>query len=217
MPKVYSDYIAVIRKALPSTQQFSDTDLKDFVDRAVEFYSQYHPRIRVVDIEGNGGYIYPLPSDFQVGFSAVTRLEYPIKATGYPSFLPLKHIMIYHDATGDKLRFISIAPNQAFRLVYTAMHRVTDTSSTIPDAHFTGVALLALGVTFENLAARYSDALDTTYATEATERTKADVVASKAKVFREEGMRLLGIGSGSGVGTVWGETEPSMPIFVHEE
>lgn len=217
MPKVYSDYIAVVRKALPSTQQFSDIDLKTFVDRAVEFYSQYHPRIRVADIAGDGSYVYPLPNDFQVGFSSIIRLEYPIRAVGYPSFLPLKHVMVYHEPNGDKLRFTSIAPNQVFRIVYTALHQVSDTSSTIPDAHFTGVALLALGITLENLSARYSDALDTTYATEATERTKADIVASKAKVFKEEGMRLLGIGSGSGVGTVWGETEPTIPVFVHEE
>jgi len=80
-----SDTIQLVRSILQITgtdELLNDTEIGERVDQAVKTYSRYRPYVKYYEIIGNGEQVYPLPSDWYVGFSAVTSIELP--AGNYP-------------------------------------------------------------------------------------------------------------------------------------
>lgn len=129
------------------------------VDEAVRHYSHYFPDQETVDVTGAGTYDYDLPTDWVIGFSSIVSVEFP-KGDQTPTILKLGRVRIYYNSAVDvskwRIRFLDTTPtaNDTIRITFTKPHKVTTTTSTIPDTHWEAVAALATGLCLYTMAGR---------------------------------------------------------------
>lgn len=125
------------------------------IEDAVDYYSKDSPREKIFVITGNGTNRYALPTDWDMSFSAVVYVEFPI-AQSDPILLDEETILIWEDGTGKKIQFTDVTPStgDTLWLRYSLRHTLTDDTNSIPDSHFEGVSYLATALTALTIAGR---------------------------------------------------------------
>lgn len=170
------------------------TDPDDFLSAATEAlnrYSKFRPLVVVVDIPGSGSYDCALPDDFIIGFSEITRVEYP------PGRVPANIIdprdySIYQSPGGPVLRILIAQPDpdELVRQTYTLMH----SEDSCPAVDLEAVANLAASLCLRQLAAAYGQTSDPIIQADVVNyRSKSDEFRRLADSFEAQYKQHLGI------------------------
>jgi hypothetical protein len=177
-----------------SSGKLASADYDRIVAAAIARYSKDRPDISVVDLTGNAGHDYDLPSGWIDEFSDVVSIEYPMGQ------IPTAFInddiddawTIYQTPTGKKLRLIYAAPaaSQQFRVTFT----VSRTDATIPDSDVDALCNLAASFCLEELANLYAQTSDPMINADVVNyRTKSQEFAARAKRLIQLYKEHLGI------------------------
>ena len=121
-------------------------------------YSRMRPLVSVEVMTGTDDPWYELPSDYEVGFSAIQSIEYPVEKSP-AQFIDDKWFRVETMPAGDRLRFSQNNPTtgQAFWVRFTRRHVVESTTeSDIPSASLDGLSYLCASYMASSLASFYS-------------------------------------------------------------
>jgi hypothetical protein len=163
--------IAVAGGTIPGT--LTTTDREDAIAQAVkQRYSKDRPNTIVTDVTADGTSFLPLPTGYEVGFSVITQLEYPIGSVP-PNLIEPEDWEMYQSPTGWKVMLKATTPPAAdlVRVNWTQRHVAGNTvapgqtgavATSVPDADFEAVSDLAAALCAEKLAARYAQLRDAT-------------------------------------------------------
>ncbi|SRR5579884_47510 len=200
----------VKRKVQDNAGLLTDADFDAFVTQAVrQRYSQDRAQVIVTDVAADGSTLLPLPvlaqqqnapavPVFEVGFSAVKTLEYPIGVVP-PSYFLDSDWQYYQTPTGMKLLLLATSPanNELVRVTWTARH--ADDGSSVPNQDFEAVCDFASSLCAEALAARYAQTRDNTINADVVNyRTKSQEYLTMAKALRQRYFNALGVDEGGG-------------------
>lgn len=161
---------------------------------AVERYSQDRPVEKVQDLAGVSGQLIALPAAWEVEFSTLKSLEYPVGDVP-PSFLANDTWAFYRDT--DALRIMlaaSLPAGSTVRAVFTVRHTLTTLVDTIPTSRREAVAKLAAASLCDQLAAFYANDTDSTIGAGMTQgQTKSQAYAARARDYRKQYQDALGV------------------------
>lgn len=158
----FNDMVDAVRAKVADPQNIIEDAIELAVLEAVDIYGQYRPVEKVVDTNGDGGFLYSLPADYSEGFSAVIFIAYPFDNTQaeQPILSPGVDYEIIRDTTSLKLRFLTVVPaaTETYRMAYTALHSIANTGSppnSIPTSDERAVVNLGAALLCEMLAADF--------------------------------------------------------------
>lgn len=205
----YADFIEFVQDKMEEYLGEDEAMLYRLIDDAIDAYSVDFPVITATKTTGTGAYTYSLPSDWEDFFSHIVNVEYPY-GQQTPVYLNLKHIEVYLDANDNtkKLRFKNISPStsDSFGLIYTIRHTISDTTSTIPDAHFKAVACLATALAARATALKFAQRRDTSLGSTIQLSSESRELTAMAEEYEREYSKILGIRRGATSDTfVWDE------------
>ncbi|GER92684.1 hypothetical protein A45J_0402 [hot springs metagenome] len=158
---------------------------------AIAIYSKHRPNLKVVDITGNGGHDYDLPSGWIDEFSVIKSIEYPIGDVP-ATLIDNDKYEIYQSPTAKKIRLINDTPSasESFRVTFTTLR----TDTTIPDGDIDALCNLASALCLEELANAYAQTSDSTIAADSVNyRTKSFDFAQRAKRLMQLYKEHMGI------------------------
>jgi len=191
MPPTFDDFRARVDAIIQDDAGFLTLAEKDaFITESAAIFSKDRPRERLASYWGSEPPIweFPLPPDFEDGFSSIIRLEFPAGAR-IPRFLDPETYVLYRmpdDALVLRLLQHHVGADEELRITYTARHVLTATEVTIADADFDAVANLAASLCCRALAARFAQHSDSTIAADAVDYgAKVDQYTSLANSLYE--------------------------------
>jgi hypothetical protein len=136
--KTLSQLRTDVMKIVKDTDKVLESSDVDFaVLRAIRLLSQKSPLIKTEDKTGDGStFKWAVPSAFSVDFSTLVAVYYPFDETDEEQALllePDEYDILKTSAGAYYFRLNSAKPSSSekVRFVYTAMHSVTDASSTL--------------------------------------------------------------------------------------
>ncbi|MDD5271085.1 MAG: hypothetical protein PHU14_00070 [Methylovulum sp.] len=188
-----ADLLALVKTAVrDDAAVISDDDYVSAISMAVNRYSADRPRYLVEDLTANGTAILDLPSGWQVGFSIVISLEYPLDNFP-PEMVDTGDYLLYQAPVGEQLR-LAYAPDSAVRMTYTQAHVLDDSTDTLPVPHREAIMSWAAAACCEQLASYYASASDSTIQADRVERlSQSRDYANRAKTLRERYTNELGV------------------------
>ena len=158
---------------------------------AVERYSRDRPRTKVEDVTGLTGQMIALPSGYQVDFSEMHAIEFPI---GDVPPTELESWGFYDAPAGRSLQFADAFAAATVRFRYSVRHVVDGVTDTIPLGDREAVAKLAAAQLCQQLAAVYSNETDSTIAVDTTRTAdKASNYRRLARDYQEHYNQQLGV------------------------
>lgn len=192
--------------ALSDLQSIVDDLLRDDANRitgtqrdtaiatAVARYSKDRPRQKVEDLTAPGGNFLPLPAAWEVDYSQVNALEYPIGNVP-PNLVSGRDFSMYATPSGEKIMLRDSLPaNAIVRSSYSIAHEVSASADTVPMGDREPVCCLAAASLCDQLAGLYSGDSDSTIqADSVNHQSKAGEFASRAKALRKRYLDELGI------------------------
>jgi len=153
------------------------------IREALRRFSDTCPLTKVKDIQGDAGFDYDLPDDFQPLTSHIISIELPIDNRP-ASILERNEFGVYQTDTAYVLRFSSRKPTLKFRLKYTLTHGADGT--TIPTEDFYSVVNLATAYVCGALANFYITTSSPSIRADVVDyRKKSDEYRSQAKFYLE--------------------------------
>lgn len=173
----------------------------NFIQEAVRIYSRHRPLEIVKDITGDGTYDYSIATNLTSwvkGFSIIKSIEYPADERD-PSYLEEDDFIVYEKEDGQYIRFLSDTPvaTEEFRVIYTALHVLSDTQNTIPESDQDAVCNLAASLCSGALASAYAQTSDSTITADSVDhRSKSQEFTSRAKMQKQNYMNHLGLKEG---------------------
>lgn len=175
-------------------QRISDTQRDTAIDTAVARYSKDRPRQKVEDVTAPGGHFLPLPTAWQIDYSQVGALEYPIGNVP-PSLISAQDFSMYAAPLGEKIMVSdAFATGDIVRVTYSIAHDVSLSADTVPMGDREPVCCLAAASLCDQLAGFYSGDSDSTIqADSVNHQSKAGEFASRAKALRKRYLDELGI------------------------
>jgi hypothetical protein len=166
----------------------------------VQRYSKDRPIINVADLPGNGGdgdaeggEDLPVPAGWELQFSQVMSLEYPVGQNPAEIVEDYDWTM-YQAPSGWMIRFLVDSPltTEVVRVTWTSRH-VPD-GSTVPAPDFDAVCDFAASLCCERLAAIYAQTGDNSIGADVVNyRTKGSEYLSLAKAARRRYFNHLGL------------------------
>lgn len=164
------------------------------ITQAVARYSKDRPRHKVEDIAAPGGNLLPLPPAWEVDFSQLDSLEYPIGNVP-PYIVEAGGWAMYTTPTGEVVQVGSaIAAGHAVRATFTVAHVLSATVDTIPFGDREPVASYAAAILADQLASLYSNDQDSTIRADSVQHTsKASEFARRAKTLRQRYFDDIGV------------------------
>jgi len=196
------DYITAIGNFVGGELPLGEAEKIVCINKAVKRYSGDRPRIVPEDVDGDGGFDYPVAdlASWDDEFSSIKSVEYPVDDTeAAAAVLQDDAWCIYRTPAGKVLRFLEDTPDadDDIRITYTALHLCTDAQSTIPGVDEEAVQMLAAALFCEMLATYYSQDQDSTIGADSVDhKSKADQYSRRAKTYRAEYFSHLGIKEG---------------------
>lgn len=151
-----SDLHALINDALSGASV--STDARDrALSSALATYSKDRPRELIEAVTASGGSTLPLPASWQVLWSRLVAIEYPVGQ--FPqSFLSADRYGAYGTPSGDAIGLVDVInAGAAVRVTFTAPHVVTNETDTVPLDHRTAVANLAASQLAEQIATSHAN------------------------------------------------------------
>jgi hypothetical protein len=159
-------------------------DYESFINEAVKEYSKRRPYQKTVKNTGDGTFSFDVPADWDTEFSWVREIEYPIDNSPPCKIQDSKYEVIQLD-TGWKVRFIGEyypSLGEYFYLRYVIRHSVSDSSTTVPDAHKEAVCNLAASIGCQALAELYGHTANASIEADTINyREKGDMFSSRSK------------------------------------
>ncbi len=163
---------------------------------AVQRYSKDREKLAVEDLTPTDAHTLPLPVGWQVDFSELRTLEFPV-ALMPPSMLDQAHFGLYQTPTAVVVRTtdaVDVVAN-AVRATYTIAHLLDATHDTIPIADREAVACWAAAALCDQLASLYSGDTDSTISADSVHSApRAVQYAARAVALRKRYTNELGIG-----------------------
>lgn len=191
-----ADYQSLVTQLVrDDSGKIATTDRDEAIARAVARYSKDRPRLKVEDAAAPGGNKLNLPSGWQVGFSELRAIEYPIGKTP-PTLLDQDSYGIYSTPTADEIKIISaINAAQQVRVTYTIRHAADATpADTIRADDREPVCCWAAALLCDQLSAYYSKSGNPTIQADSVDqRSKAQEYAARAKTLRKRYLDELGV------------------------
>src|SRR6266699_272305 len=133
------------------------------IGMAVQRYSKDRERPKVEDVTPTDANTLPLPASWQLDFSELRSLEYPI-GRNPPSYLDQARFAFYRTPAALVIKTVDavkVAANTV-RASYTIAHQLDGATDTIPVGDREPVAKWAAAICCEQLAALYSGNTDST-------------------------------------------------------
>ncbi len=196
------DYIAAIGRFVHGEFPLGEADKILAIGRAVKEHSKHKPRIVVEDVDGDGGFDYPVSGleAWDDEFSSVKSIEYPVNDDDEtPDMLHDSEWRIYRKPSGQVIRFLEDRPtaSESIRVTYTAMHACTDSTCTVAGFDEEAVQALAASVFCEMLATYYASNQDSTIQADSVDHTsKSRDFAARAARYRKLYADHMGIKDG---------------------
>ena len=164
------------------------------IEQAIIRYSKDRPAKKVEDVVAPGGNTLPLPSQWQLDFSQLKSVEYPLGRVP-PNLISPQDFTLYDTPNGTVIMLRDALPlNEQVRLSYSVMHVVDVTDDTVPTGDQEAVCCLAAASLCDQLASFYSNDTDSTIkADSVNHQTKAAEFAARAKSLRKRYLDELGI------------------------
>ena len=173
------------------------TDAVQYLDEAAAVYSKYRPmeKLERKTIE-TPSRIFDLPAGWQVGFSSVNYIEYPVDSIP-PFYLDENNYDIFlDDSNMYKLRFTNDLSN-AFRINYALQHSFDNANPPVisaPDSDFFCICNIAAGIYLLALASRYGQNVNPSIGSEISSYDKmTDQYRRLAKELFGQAAQWLGI------------------------
>jgi hypothetical protein len=166
------------------------------IDSAVIRYSSDRPYSKVVDAMPAAN-VLALPVSWEVGFSDLISIEYPI-GSNPPIYLESEIYRLYSKPDGtQEIRFDNSMPAANVRLTFTVKHSVIaggQPADTVPIADREAVCKYAASLLCDQLAALYSNTQDSTIQADAVQyQSKASQRRSQAKTYRQQYLDYMGV------------------------
>jgi hypothetical protein len=164
---------AVATRIQDSANVLTAADRDDAINQAVkQRYSKDRPNQIVTDVTADGTSFLPLPGSFEIGFSVITALEWPIGSVP-PNLTAAEDWEMYQSPAGWKVMLKANTPplSGLVRVTWSQRHVAGNTvapgqtggiATSVPDADFEAVADYAAALCAEKLAARYAQMRDST-------------------------------------------------------
>lgn len=182
-------------------------DIDQALDAALAEFSRDRPRSVVVEVTGAGsfdvllssvGSAGPPSSQWSDGWSHLESVVYPYVSTSreLPTLEPDAYGVIQLPA-GPTLRFAAATPaaSEKALLTFTRPHELTSATSTVPDGLEEALVNLAAAFGFEQLAAYYAQATDSSISADVVDhRGRSSEYQQLAKVFRSRYYTAVGRG-----------------------
>jgi len=174
----------------PVSDKLTDPDdYESLIGEAVKEYSRRKPQKKVAKLTGDGNSFFSLPSDWEVEFSRIREIEYPLDSNNLscvpPYMIDPKYYEVADIDTGWICRFRDTdypGLNEQFYFRYTIRHSVDDSSSTIPVVDKEGLCNLAASLCCMALASAYGHTAESSIDADVVAyRTRGDEFSSRAK------------------------------------
>jgi len=159
MTKSQADYVTRVKEILQDEEGIiTDPQIKTNLIGTVATYQTRRPNYDVEEVSGDSStYDHDLPTNWEAGFSWIDVIEYPVKETGKPQFLPRSSYSMLRTTAGIKIRTYSpFATGRTARIVYTKKHLLNDSDVTVPDSDFEAVSILTAAKCCSQLARYYA-------------------------------------------------------------
>lgn len=190
------DYEIKMDQVLQDTEvELEDGPRQALIAEAVITYSTYRPLEIPLRVDGDGGYSYNLPEDWEDGFSNILSIEYPA-GEQVPVILDPIRYQLYRDDTGLKLRFLADTPGatEEFILTYTIRHTIGVDDGTIPETDFDAVVNLAASLGCDAIGRKYTqDAGGSTIAVGSEQWRSVIRYSEKAKELMDLFLKHMGV------------------------
>jgi hypothetical protein len=146
-------------------------DIDDAINQAVkQRYSQDRPNEIVTDVAADGTSLLPLPNGFEIGFSLIKSIEWPIGEIP-PSYIDEHDWKMYNTPAAKKIMLLIDVPTNGdeLRVVWTQRHITGNNiqpptqgaiATSVPDSDFEAVCDLAASICALKLAAAYAQSRD---------------------------------------------------------
>jgi hypothetical protein len=180
-------------------QLLTDTEVTAFLRVAERRYSIDVPRSVVKDVTADGTMLSPMPTGWEVGFSSMRSIEYPISEQP-PSLIDDRRVRVYLQTDGtEKILWLYDQPAnlQLFRVSFTASSVVAAAAinTTVPDRHFYAVGDLTASISADAIAGKYAQATDPILNSEVTSyRSKPQEWRDIAKRYEDRYREAVGLG-----------------------
>lgn len=177
-----------------SDDRLSPESITHAIDSAVIKLSKDKPVLKLADVVADGGETLPLPDSWELGFSNIRFIEYPIGK--FPVSMLSEHSYgVVPIPDGDELRLVdSIAAGETVRLTHTMQHVLTADASTLHNTQHDAVAAWAASILFGELAALYSGDSDSSISADSVDHgAKARNYAARSKAMQSRYYNDLGI------------------------
>ena len=173
----------------------------NFIQEAVKAYSKHRPREVVKDITGAGTYDYSIGTNLASwidDFSIIKSIEYPADQRT-PEYVDEDDYLIYRKETDLFIRFLADSPtaSQKIRVMYTALHILSEALNTVPLGDQDALCNLAASLCSQALASFYAQTSDPTIGADSVNyRSKSQEYGSRAKDQKKLYMDHLGLKDG---------------------
>lgn len=189
-----SEFQRAVERLVKDGAEILTTPDYDFhVSEALKRYSKAKPRRVVADIAGDGSYDYDMPDPYDPDFGRVLEVEWPA-GRREPSIVDALDWRLYRSPTGMKLRFRADTPaaGTTIRVTFTALHTVTESTTSVPAADHDVIHLIAAALACEALSSHYANAVDSTILADSVDhKSKASEYAARARRFAKMADELL--------------------------
>ncbi|MCS6290354.1 MAG: hypothetical protein H8K10_15470 [Nitrospira sp.] len=138
---------------------FTSQQKERAIQQALKEYSQVRPVMAAQDYPGDSStFDFALPTGWQEGISSIAQVEYPA-GERLPAFLESEAWQFYVAPSGKKIRLILLTPEtgKSLRIVFTKLHTIDATQSTVSALDEEAVADLAASIGLTDLAAVYAN------------------------------------------------------------
>jgi hypothetical protein len=187
------DISNILEKAGAGAPAVRDDAIKDAIDR----YSEHIPQAKISLVIPITSGFYSLPADFEIGFSRIVSIEFPIDQLP-PRYVAERAYAIRQTETGYGF-YISTQPGTNFRFKYTARH--TSASLTWISAHDESIGQWAAAIAAGWFMDRYGHSVESNN-DGVNWRSKAQEFRDNAKALME---KVLGNIRNVEIG-IWGDT-----------
>jgi len=174
------------------------TDAVQHLDKAMNVYSMFKPLERVKKTTTNiAAHVFALPDDFEIGFSEINKMEYPVDGTP-PIYREKEDYEIRLADDNTYKIYFNYDISTGFRTTYFIRHSFVSNVATSPDADFNCIAQLASAYYLLAMAAFYGQSVHSSIEADSVNYdNKTDAYRRLAKVLLGHVASWLGVSEGA--------------------
>ncbi len=197
-----------LRSRVQEHDRLKDDDFRESVIQALNEYNGYHSNLKQSELQSTGDKVVSLPSDWLLGYSRITKLEYPLSdvllvsnpyAYPIPSIRELSDYSVCPISGVEKLFVMFDFPENDFLRLYYSIPYVEDSIEEIPNHHLAAVLNLSTCYVLLKLSAVYSQSIHYELEADAVDyKSRATDYLKQATWYRDKWEQMMGLGKYSG-------------------